>query len=69
VTGSFARLDELTAITLRFEDEMAGRPADVDRPAQGHGQATDDRAAETGRLTGEGVPAAEITEHLDQAGQ
>jgi hypothetical protein len=27
VTGSFARLDELTAITLRFEDEMAGRPA------------------------------------------
>jgi hypothetical protein len=44
VTGSSARLDELTAITLRFQDEMAGRPADVERLAQGHGRAMDARA-------------------------
>jgi hypothetical protein len=29
----------------------------------------DARAAEIDRLLGEGVPAAEISEHLDQAGQ
>jgi hypothetical protein len=29
----------------------------------------DARAAEINRLIGQGVPAAEITEHLDQAGQ
>lgn len=50
MTRSFARLDQLTAITLRFEDEMAGRPAEGDRPAQGHGQATDAQAAEIDRL-------------------
>jgi hypothetical protein len=61
----FARLDELTQITLRFEGEMAGRAADVERLAQGHGRAMDARTAEIGRLRAEGLTAAEIGEHLD----
>ncbi|MGI8447566.1 MAG: hypothetical protein ACR2MP_10395 [Streptosporangiaceae bacterium] len=63
--GPYARLDELTAIAARFEGEMAGRPADAGRLAQGHGRATAARAAEIDRLLGEGVPAVEIGEHLE----
>ena len=67
--GQFARLDELTAITGRFEGEMAGRPGDVERLAQGHGRAIDARTAEIDRLRAEGLTAAEISKHLDEAGQ
>jgi hypothetical protein len=69
VTGEpFGRLDELTAIAGRFEDEMTGRGADVERLAQGHGRAMDARAAEIDRLRAEGLTAAEISGHLDEAG-
>lgn len=67
--GAFARLDELTAITMRFEDEMTRRPDDTPRLAQGHGRAMDARTAEINRLRAEGLTAAEIRDHLDQAGQ
>jgi hypothetical protein len=69
VAGLFGRLDELTAIAGRFESEMADRAADVERLVQGHGRAMDERAAEIDRLRAEGLTVAEISEHLDQAGQ
>jgi hypothetical protein len=69
IGGQFARLDELTAIAGRFEGEMSGRPGDVERLAQGHGRAMDARAAEIDRPRAEGLTVAEISEHLDGAGQ
>jgi hypothetical protein len=65
--GPFGRLDELTAIAGRFEAELVRQPGDRARLAQGHGRAMDARTAEINRLLGEGVPAAEIGEHLDAA--
>jgi hypothetical protein len=63
--GPFGRLDELTAIAGRFEDELVRNPGDRVRLAQGHGRAMDARMAEIDRLRAEGLTAAEISEHLD----
>jgi len=67
--GPYARLDELTAIAGRFESELIARPGDRERLAQGHARAIAARSAEIDRLLAEGVPAADISGHLDQAGQ
>jgi phenylalanyl-tRNA synthetase beta subunit len=65
----FGRLDELTAIAGRFEDEFDRQPGDRARLAPGHERTMDARTAEINRLLGEGIPAGEIREHLDEAGQ
>jgi hypothetical protein len=67
--GPYARLDELTAIAGRFEDELIGRPSDRERLALGHGRAMAARSAEIDQLLAAGVPAADISVRLDRAGQ
>lgn len=65
----YARLDELTAIAGRFEHELAARPGDRERLAQGHGRTMAARSAEIDRLLAEGIAASDVSGHLDQVGQ